>query len=61
MGFCYDVRMKKITRFCYQSNGVNYSGCLDGHLNKGQIQSALLAQHKGCARVWGIEHDSAFK
>jgi hypothetical protein len=53
--------MKKITRFCYQSNGVNYSGCLDGHLSKSQIQFALLAQRKGCARVWGIETDFAFK
>lgn len=52
--------MKKITRFCYLSNGVKYSGLLDGHLSKSQIQAALLTQRKGCARIWGIETDYAF-
>jgi hypothetical protein len=50
--------MKKITRFTYLNQGTTYSGTLDGHLNRGQIQMALLAQKKGCANIWGIEHVS---
>jgi hypothetical protein len=53
--------MKKITRFNYQSNGCNYRGVMEGHLTKSQIQLALLAQRKGCARIWAIETDYAFK
>jgi hypothetical protein len=45
-----------ITSFRYESNGTLYRGTLNGWLNKGQIQCALLKQRKGCARVWDIEH-----
>ncbi len=48
--------MKKITRFQYVNQGVNYRGVLAGHLSRDGIQLALLTARKGCAEIWGIEH-----
>lgn len=48
----------KVTRFCFESNGVNYGGTLPGHLMVSQIQRELLNRKRGCARIWNVRHET---
>lgn len=50
--------MKKITRFEYLSLGVRYRGCLPGHLVRSSIQTALLAQRRGCSEIFNIRYET---